>query len=85
MHALADRILAIPDPVKWALAIAGMVLGAPSILWPDRIIRGIRKWLLVQLRWVRSPRYRRFLKLYGWLLFGTGALLAMMLALTGRY
>jgi hypothetical protein len=84
MDSLADRILGLPDSVKWALAIAGMALGAPAILWPDRIVRGIRKWLVIQLRWVRRPRYRRFLKLYGWLLFVTGALLAAMLLLSGR-
>ena len=84
MDSLADHILGLPDSVKWALAIAGMALGLPGILWPDRIVRGIRKWLVIQLRWVRGPRYRRFLKLYGWLLFVTGALLAAMLLLTGR-
>ena len=81
----ADRLLAIPDTVKWALAIVGAVLGLPMILWPDRIIRRLRKWLLFQLRWVRRPGYRRMLKLYGWLLFVTGVLLMLLLVLTRRY
>jgi len=85
MNALADWVLAIPDGLKWALALIGAALGLGGILWPDRIIRRLRQWLLIQLRWVRSPRYRRFLKIYGWLLFVTGALLALMLVLTGRY
>ena len=79
MDALSERILAIPDWVKWALAIAGVALGLPAILWPELIVRGLRKWLVMQLRWVRRPGYRRFVKLYGWLLFVTGLLLALLL------
>jgi hypothetical protein len=81
----ADRLLAIPDTVKWALAIVGAVLGLPMILWPDRIIRRLRQWLLFQLRLVRRPGYRRMLKLYGWLLFVTAVLLMLLLVLTRRY
>jgi hypothetical protein len=81
----ADRLLAIPDTVKWALAIVGAVLGLPMILWPDRFIRRLRKWLLFQLRLVRRPGYRRMLKLYGWLLFVTAVLLMLLLVLTRRY
>jgi len=81
----ADRLLAIPDTVKWALAIVGAAIGLPMILWPDRIIRRLRKWLLFQLRLVRRPGYRRMLKLYGWLLFVTGVLLMLLLVLTRRY
>lgn len=85
MNAIADWVLAIPDGVKWVLALIGSALGLGAILWPDRIVTRLRRWLLIQLRWVRSPRYRRFLKIYGWLLFVTGTLLALMLVLTGRY
>ena len=81
----ADRLLAIPDTVKWALACLGAVIGLPMILRPDRIIRRLRQWLLFQLRWVRRPGYRRMLKLYGWLLFVTGVLLMLLLVLTRRY
>ena len=80
----ADRLLAIPDTVKWALAIVGVAIGLPMILAPDRIIRRLRQWLLLQLRWVRRPGYRRMLKLYGWLLFVTGVLLMLLLVLTRR-
>lgn len=80
-NSFADRLLAIPDTVKWALAIVGSVLGLWMILGADRIIRRLRQWLLFQLRWVRRPGYRRMLKLYGWLLFVTGALLMILLAL----
>ena len=75
---------AIPETARWALAILAALLGLPCILWPERIIRGLRKWLLVQLRWIRSPGYRRALKAYGWLLFVTGVLLMLLLALTPR-
>ena len=81
MEALSDSLLAMPDTLKWTLAILGVALGLPMILAPDRIIRGMRRLLLFQLRLVRRPGYRRMLKLYGWLLFGTGALLMSLLAL----
>lgn len=80
----ADSILSIPSWGKWTLGIAGVALGLPMILAPQRIIRGLRKWLLFQLRLVRRPGYRRMLKLYGWLLFVTGALLMLLLVLSGR-
>ena len=79
---LAHWVQSIPLPAQWALAILGVALGLPCILWPDRIVRGLKRWLLRQLRWVRSPGYRRFLKLYGWLLFVTGVLLMLLLLLT---
>ena len=41
--------------------------------------------MLLQLRWVRRPGYRRMLKAYGWLLFVTGVLLMTLLVLTRRY
>ena len=85
MEAFGDRLLAIPDTVKWALAILGALLGLPMILAPDRIIQRLRKWLLFQLRLVRRPGYRRMLKLYGWLLFVTAVLLMLMLVLMRRY
>jgi hypothetical protein len=83
MSSLADRILAIPDPIKWALALIGITLGAIFILRTDRTIASMRRWLLFQLRWIRRPGYRRILKIYGWLLLVTGALLALILILTG--
>ena len=39
--------------------------------------------MLIQLSWMRRPAYRRMLRIYGWLLFVTGALLALILILTG--
>ena len=78
---MSDSLLAMPDTLKWVLAILGVGLGLPMILAPDRIIRAMRRLLLFQLRLVRRPGYRRMLKLYGWLLFGTGALLMSLLAL----
>jgi len=83
MGSFADAILAIPDPVKWALALIGIALGAIFILRSDRIIRGLRRWLLFQLKWIRRPGYRRMLRIYGWLLLVTGALLVLILILTG--
>ena len=79
----ATAILSIPEPVKWALAIVGAAIGLSFILWPDSIVRGLRKWLLYQLRLVRRPAYRRMLKLYGWLLFVTAVLLMSLLMVVG--
>ena len=80
---MAESVLAIPDPVKWALALIGIALGALFILRTDRTIAGLRRWMLIQLNWIRRPSYRRLLKIYGWLLLVTGALLALILILTG--
>ena len=77
----ADNILSVPQWLKWALAIIGASIGLFMILAADSIIRGLRKWLLFQLRYVRRPGYRRMLKIYGWLLFVTGALLMLLLLL----
>ena len=49
---------------------------------PTGSIAGLRRWLLIQLKWIRRPGYRRMLKIYGWLLFVAGALLALILILT---
>ena len=84
-EALSNSLLSLSPAFKWTLAGLGVVLGLPMILWPDRIIRRLRQWLLFQLRWVRRPGYRRMLKLYGWLLFVTGVLLMLLLVLTRRY
>ena len=79
----ATAMLSIPEPVKWVLAIVGAAIGLSFILWPDSIVRGLRKWLLYQLRLVRRPAYRRMLKLYGWLLFVTAVLLMSLLMVVG--
>ncbi|HUE79755.1 MAG TPA: hypothetical protein VMN38_09000 [Sphingomicrobium sp.] len=81
MDLLTTSMLAIPDPVKWALAIVGAAIGLAMILAPDRVIRRLRQWLLLQLRWIRRPGYRRMLKVYGWLLLVTGVLLMILLML----
>ncbi len=83
MNALAEAVLAIPLPVKWALALTGIALGAWFILRTDRTIAGLRRWMLIQLKWIRRPSYRRLLRIYGWLLLVAGALLALILILTG--
>ena len=81
MDALTNSILAMPDTLKWGLAILGVMIGLPMILAPHRIVRGLRRLMLFQLRLVRRPGYRRMLKIYGWLLLVTGALLMILLAL----
>ena len=55
----ASAILSIPLAWKWALAAAGVAIGLAFILRADGVIRGLRKWLLFQLRLVRRPGYRR--------------------------
>ena len=73
-------LLSIPLPLQWALAVTGTGIGLGFILAADRVIRGLRKWLSWQQRLVRRPGYRRMLRLYGWLLFGTGIALMLLLA-----
>ena len=76
-------MLAIPDPLKWAVALTGIALGLLFILGTDRTIAGPRRWMLIQLRWIRRPSYRRLLRIYGWLILAAGALLMLILILTG--
>ena len=77
----ATWVQSILLPLQWALAVIGTAIGLPMILWPGRIVRGLRKWLWFQLRLVRRPGYRRMLRLYGWLLFVTGVALMLLLVL----
>ena len=77
----ATWVQSIPLWVQWALALIGTAIGLGFILRPERVTAGLRKWLLVQLKWVRKPGYRRMLKLYGWLLFVTGCLLTSLLVI----
>ena len=76
-------MLAIPDPVKWAVALTGIALGLLFIVGTDWTIAGLRRWMLIQLSWIRRPSYRRLLRIYGWLILAAGALLALILILTG--
>jgi len=46
-------------------------------------IAGLRRWMLIQLRWIRRPSYRRLLRIYGWLILAAGAVLVLILILTG--
>ena len=72
-------IYGIPSAVFWSVGAVSIVLGLLSLLRADRIVRCLRVWLIRQLRWVRTPGYRTYLKVNGWLLFGLGsALLALM-------
>ena len=81
-QSFASWVQSIPLPVQWALALIGTAIGLAFILAPDRIVRGLRKWLSYQQRLVRRPGYRRMLKLYGWLLFVTGIALMLLLFLS---
>ena len=80
-ESFARWVQSIPLPVQWALALVGVAIGLAFILRPERVTAGLRRWLLVQARWVRKPGYRRMLKLYGWLLFVTGCLLTSLLVI----
>ena len=83
-QSFASWVQSIPLPVQWALALIGTAIGLAFILSPDRIVRGLRKWLSYQQRLIRRPGYRRMLKLYGWLLFVTGVALMLLLFLSRR-
>ena len=80
-NSFSTWVQAIPLALQWALAIVGTAIGLSFILRGDAIVRGLRKWLWYQLRLVRGAGYRRMLRLYGWLLFATGILLILLLAI----
>jgi hypothetical protein len=74
-------IYGIPHAIFWTVGGIAIVIGLISILFPDRIVRCMRIWLIRQLRWLRSPRYRRLLKLQGWLLFVLAVLMLVLMTL----
>jgi len=79
-----SRLLAIPPAAQWALALVSVLLGMLFVLRTEAVTAGVRRWLLVQLGWVRRPGYRRLLKFYGWLLLALGVL-TLALLLTRRF
>ncbi len=74
-------IYGIPLAVFWTVGAISVTAGLITILSTDRIVRCLRVWLIRQMRWVRSPRYRRYLKINGWLLFVLGMLLIVLMTL----
>ena len=65
-------IYGVPLPVFWTVGGIAVVLGLLMIVRTDKTVRTMRRWLLRQLRWVRTPGYRRYVKLNGWALFVHG-------------
>lgn len=80
-----NRVVDIPAAAQLALALVAIVVGMLFILRADSVIAGIRRWLLVQLKWLRRPGYRRMLRFYGWLLLVLGVALALVLLLNRRF
>ena len=76
-----NRLALIPVAAQYAVALVAVAVGLLFLLRTDPVIAGLRRWLLVQLGWVRRPGYRRMLKIYGWLLFVLGIALTLMLLL----
>lgn len=81
MHA----IYGIPYAVFWVVGIISIAIGLWSIVQPDRVVRALRSLLIRQLRWVRSARYRLYLKVNGWLLFVLGVLVLVLMTLLSRF
>ncbi|QGN54762.1 hypothetical protein [Novosphingobium sp. Gsoil 351] len=74
-------IYGIPEAVFWTVGAVSVVIGLLLILRRERIVRCLRWWLIKQLRWVRSPRYRTYLRINGWLLFVLGTLMLVLMTL----
>ena len=74
-------IYGISEAVFWAVGAISVVLGLLTLLRGERIVRCLRWWLIKQLRWVRSPRYRTYLRINGWLLFVLGTLMLLLMML----
>ncbi|MDJ0642945.1 MAG: hypothetical protein QNJ15_09015 [Erythrobacter sp.] len=74
-------IYGIPILVYWVVGAIAVILGITSILFPDRMVRGMRALALRQLKWLRSPRYRQWLKVNGWLLLVLGVLTLVLLTI----
>jgi hypothetical protein len=74
-------ITSIPEAVFWAVGAIAVVLGLLTLLRGERIVRCLRWWLVKQMRWVRSPRYRTYLRINGWLLLVLGTLMLLLMTL----
>jgi hypothetical protein len=74
-------IFGIPVVVFWVVGAISVVIGLGTILGGERMVRCLRWWLIKQLKWVRSPRYRKMLKLQGWLLFVLGSLMLLLMTI----
>lgn len=77
-------IRGIPLWFYWTVAAIAVILGLLLILRTERTVRTMRRWLLRQLRWVRTPGYRRYVKLNGWALFVLGMLMLVLLSWVQR-
>ncbi len=70
----------IPLWLFWTVGWISFVFGAVILLAGDGFVRGMRRWLLWQLKRLRRPLYRRFLRIYGWLLLVLGTLMIVLLS-----
>lgn len=61
-----------------AFALVAVVLGLAFILAPHGLVRAQRRLILWQLRVMRRPRFMKVVKIYGWLLFVLGVLVALL-------
>lgn len=68
----------ISPSAAFALAALAVVLGLAMILAPDGLIRMQRRLIVWQLKLMRRGRFRRVVKIYGWLLFVLGIALALV-------
>ena len=73
----------IPDELlqslAWPIAVIGTVLGLLLVLFAERYVRCLRRWMHIQQRMIRRPAYLRMHKVIGWALFVFGvALLALL-------
>ena len=68
----------ITPTASFALAGLAVALGLALIVAPRSLARMQRKLILWQLKAMRTGRYRKVAKAYGWLLFVLGIALALV-------
>lgn len=75
-----DQIL---HSIAWPAGAAGLVLGLLLVLFAERYVRCLRRWMHMQQRMIRRPAYLRMHRVIGWVLLVSGVALLALLALQG--
>ena len=77
-----DQIL---NSIALPAAIVGLVLGILLVLFAERYVRCLRRWMHMQQRMIRRPAYLRMHKFIGRALaVASAALLALLAIQSGR-
>ncbi|TNE52007.1 MAG: hypothetical protein EP341_07015 [Sphingomonadales bacterium] len=70
------------DAIALPAAGIGLALGVLLVLFAERYVACLRRWMHIQQRMIRRPGYLRMHRVIGWALSVTSLLLLALLALS---